>query len=373
MLKLRRRESRVLMLSVGVLLICAGCGSEDTDDPVDAGVTDDGSADDGSADDGSEDVGSTADGSIDDGSTADGGGDAFPRPIEFPGIAENGVFDPSIAADPSASRIWMSYSTVDCIPPDFCVGTRLAYSDDQGEQWHEAGLVINAYEDEPSPPVQHSGQPASWEHEVSNLVFDPAAPEGERWKLLWHRYLKVVDGDSQTDDRKFAFGWLSLKAASSPEELVDAPERKLFAAAGYDIATTVTTYNDGFIGPPEVRLASLDPALADCVVATEPGMFASEDTLYVSMLCLRDDADNPADIELLAWPYPNGPWEYRGTPLVSADANALDPAYSFYTAADLFDVDGTWYLLATPYDGNGARLSGCVGFTLDRFFRDGSA
>ena len=64
-------------------------------------------------------------------------------PVTIPGVAERGIFDPSIAATPLGQRAWMSYSAVNPSRrfPDRntrVIGTRLAYSDDAGATWNDA-------------------------------------------------------------------------------------------------------------------------------------------------------------------------------------------------------------------------------------------
>src|SRR5437899_1198386 len=112
-------------------------------------------------------------------------------PVTIPGVAERGIFDPSIAATPLGQRAWMSYSAVNPSRrfPDRntrVIGTRLAYSDDAGATWNDAGSTVNETKD-----VALGSKAGTWVSEVSSLVFDPAAPPEERWKLFWHHYLHV--------------------------------------------------------------------------------------------------------------------------------------------------------------------------------------
>ena len=65
------------------------------------------------------------------------------------------------------------------------ITTRLAYSDDQGATWTDLGSRIN---DISEPPAGSKAQ--TWVNEVSSLVYDPYAPQPERWKLFWHHYLR---------------------------------------------------------------------------------------------------------------------------------------------------------------------------------------
>jgi len=100
--------------------------------------------------------------------------------------------------------------------------------------------------------------------------------------LLWHRYLAVFEGGTNTTRRLFQHGWIGLKTAATPGALATATERKLFAGAGYDAT------NDTVIGPPEFRLDLLFPGAAQlgaCLVFSEPAVLTAVDGIYMAMKC----------------------------------------------------------------------------------------
>ncbi len=252
--------------------------------------------------------------------------------ILFPGIGDYGIFDPSLTYDPDGERIWMSYSEVDSSTwlADRKINTRLAGSDNGGDRWRVSGLVINQAEDVTLP----GDLEGTWEHEVSSICYDPYAPASERWKLLWHRYLSI--GQS----RLFEHGWIGMKAASAPEDLETASERKLFVGSSYDVVNNTT------IGAPEVQLDQLDPELNSCLVFSEPAVFAADNALYVCMLGAEGSSEN-GKIVLVKYPYPGGPWEYCGTFLLnSTDGPAL--GYHGFSAPSVYEKNGTFYLMVTP-------------------------
>jgi hypothetical protein len=288
--------------------------------------------------------------------------------IRFPGAGDLGVFDPAPASGPTRSHLWMSYSGVS----DLAVGsahiaavsTRLASSADRGATWDDTGVVLNPARVEGDPPPEFAGMPALWQHEVSRMVYDRRAATSERWKLVWHRYLHVDDGNAATDDRRFEYSWIGLKAASSPEELASAPERKLFAGLGYYLRPDVTSYNDSVSGAPEVRLDRLDPDLGDCVAFSEPGLRATSLALYVSLSCASTQPEG-SRIVLLKWPMPAGPWEYRGTLLRAGDAVAADPDFTSFTASELVAQGRRTYLIASPTVQPFDWYGGCLVFALE--------
>ncbi len=262
------------------------------------------------------------------------------KEILFNGIGSKGIFDPSLAFDAGTSRIWMSYSVVDQSvmwpAQNDTIGTRLAYSDDGGANWQDAGLEISTASDVnlPLPAPNNAG---TWNHEVSAIVYDPGAPVSERWKMLWHHYLWINGG------RFFQHGWIAMKTSPAP----DGPwsnERKLFVGSIYDSA------NDANIGPPEVQLDQMDAELNSCLAFSEPGMVATADALYVVLLGV-ESADNR--IVLLKWPYPNstGLWQYRGS-FLTGSIDAASFGYDGFTAPDMFAMGSNYYLITTPQTAN---------------------
>jgi polyhydroxybutyrate depolymerase len=258
-------------------------------------------------------------------------GAASPRTITFPGIGARGVFDPSLEA--AGDRIWMSYSAVEepadtpCASTIERVETRLAYSDDHGSTWTDAGLV-NAAQPLCLPAPASVGVRVN---EVSTLVRDPAAPAAARWKLLWHHYLWVRD--SRQGNRRFEHGWIGLREASTPGGLARAPERKLFVGSAYEAV------DDPVAGPPLVRLDRLHSALAGCLAFTEPGALATRRGLYVALRCVSPRTQKLVLLERGAR------WRYVGT--IADDL----------TAPELFLSKGRAYLIATALDAG--RYDGC--------------
>jgi hypothetical protein len=288
--------------------------------------------------------------------------------IRLPAAGELGVFDPAPASGPGRPRLWMSFSGVSDLEVGgahvSAVSTHLASSPDRGGVWDDTGLVINSARVEPAPPAELSGMPSVWQHEVSRMVYDRRAAVDERWKVVWHRYLLADDGNAATNDGHFEYSWIGLKVAASAPGLAAAPERKLFAGAGYYLRPDITTYNDGIGGPPEVRLDHLDPALGDCLVFTEPGLLATPRALYVSLSCALAQPEQ-GRIVLLRWLHPTGPWAYLGTLLRSADAATVDPSFTSFSASELAGGGRRLYLIVTPtvqpYDWYG----GCLVFALE--------
>lgn len=295
--------------------------------------------------------------------------DGVPNPagslaITFVGIGagagSHGIFDPSLAADPSQPRIWMSYSEVtDSVlwaGQNAWIRTRLASSDDAGATWTDAGLVVNPAEDVTLPfaPPNDAG---TWESEVSSITSDPMAPSNERWKLVWHHYLTV------NGVRHFEHGWIALRTAPDPTGPWSA-ERKLFAASLYDPA------NDVIIGPPEVQLDLLHPDLATTLVCTEPGLLATSHGLYV-VLHAADGTSANGRIVLVEQPAGSSSWFYRGSFLVN-DVDGPAAGVDGYSAPALFVKNGDPYLIATPavadyYSGTAVfRITGLQHAQLER-------
>ncbi len=287
---------------------------------------------------------------------------AFPRPLELPGAEPNGVFDPNLAYDPASGRLWITYSGVTGPAGSGLVSTHLAYSDDGGDSWCEAGIVNPAavvpVDDQPADKAQPD---AHWSHEVSALAVDPGAPPEARWRLIWHRYLHIDDGNAATDDRHFEHGWIAQRRAATPEELLTAEETKLFSGLAYHVDSSVEAYNDSVAGGKPDKRFDQDPDLGSCLAFSEPGLLAHAGTLYVAMFCYRGATEQ--DIVLVRLSHTTGEWSYAGTLLDVADAQAINPALENFNGADLFATGDEHRLVITPAAG-GAYL-GCLTYELD--------
>jgi hypothetical protein len=269
-----------------------------------------------------------------------------PSLIEIPvaGIpAELGNFDPAPTVD-AGGGVWMSYSHVSLDGSGLkLIETRLASSVDAGDSWADQGLSIN-----PAAADTIGPDTVAWAQEVSRLVYNPfaAGAGADPWIILWHRYLSLLSGTETL--RLFENGWIGMKSGNSAMTLAN--ERKLFTGALYNAA------NDTTIGPPEVRLDELDPALADCVAFTEPGVLPKSSGIYVSLLCAT--AAPPGKIILLRCDHHMSNCAYLGTLIDGSEAAVLDSGYDNFSASELVSVNGEDYLIVTPSEATIYR--GCV-------------
>ena len=67
--------------------------------------------------------------------------------IVIGGAGDLGIFDPALTCDPGTDRLWMSYSSIDTsiyYPSTlyWAVSIRLAFSDNNGTSWTDAGMVV---------------------------------------------------------------------------------------------------------------------------------------------------------------------------------------------------------------------------------------
>lgn len=309
------------------------------------------------------------------------GPSSIPERITFAGGGGLGIFDPSIAKDPSDSRVWMSYSAVD--PSVFystdlywTVSIRLAFSDDNGGTWQDGGVVVAPHIQTPVGPMTVTGGQAPidtlsagiWQSETSSLVYDPGALPSERWKLIWFQYLNADLVNYFLD-----YSWIAMKTASSPLGLAAAMPVKLFG--GFGIQS-----EGGNIGSPvfspiagtaavalnaDLTKAAVGESLSDlnaCVFA-EPGLAATGTAVYLSIFCV----DVSVMKEILVHFKCDAPctmtdaagWEYLGKLLTEADASAAT-GRDHYQAPAIVEQNGRNYLLATPVDTTfGSRYDGC--------------
>jgi hypothetical protein len=163
----------------------------------------------------------------------------------------------------------------------------------------------------------------------------------------------------------FDNGWIGMKSGSAPTTL--GGERKLFTGSAYNAANDVT------IGPPEVKLDTLDAALNDCVTFSEPGLLPKSGGIYVSLFCAT--AAPPGKIILLRCDHQMNNCSYRGVLIDGSEASVLDAGYDNFSASELVSVSGRDYLVVTPSEKTVYR--GCAIYRIDnldqaRIERDGA-
>lgn len=318
-------------------------------------------------------------------SSDDASGIAMPAPerVVFGGAGGLGIFDPSITRDPVSNRLWMSYSSVDTSvyylsSLYWAVSVRLAFSDDNGVSWQDAGIVVAPEVETLLGPLTESHPTASipansqgiWQSETSSLIYDPSAPLAERWKLVWFQYLNANLTSFFAD-----YGWIAMKMAPTPMGLATATPVKLFGGAGLqaDSSITVSPVFSPTGGSPAIQLntdltRSLGGAdLADlglCVFA-EPGIHATSDAVYLAIFCA--DASTMPITEYLVYFRCTSPcnmtsaasWEYLGRLLTPADAQ-IATGDDHYQAPALVENNGRTFLLVTPVDTTtDNRYNGC--------------
>ena len=271
--------------------------------------------------------------------------------VRLPGAPDHGIFDPSVAVD-GAGTIYLSLSGIGSTPAghgvgELAVGTYLATFADQGREWRLLGLV------NPSVPVVLRNVPSPhrgmWQSEVSALAFDPYAQPASRWKLFWHQYLNV------NGVRRFQHGWIAYKEAASPAELAAARAVKLITARAYDpVNDDAAGWTQPIIsGPALLPLARLSRDLSRCVAATEPGVLAKPEAVYLSLVCIRGSPFGllrfSNSVIVLRCTRPcraASSWSYVGTALAPRDAEAL--GMSKVSASDMFSTGGHDFLTVSP-------------------------
>jgi hypothetical protein len=157
------------------------------------------------------------------------------------------------------------------------------------------------------------------------------------WIILWHRYITSFDGVDSF--RLFDQGWIGMKSGSSAMTL--GSEVKLFTGSIYDAAT-----NNPLTGLPLYTLNTLDPALNECVVFTEPGLLPKANGIYVAMLCAT--ANLPGKIVLLRCDHDMNNCAYKGVLIDGSEASSLEAANDNFSAPELLTVNGDNYLIVTP-------------------------
>lgn len=258
------------------------------------------------------------------------------KPVEL------GIFDPAPTVD-EVGGFWMSYSHVSLDTSGLrLVETRVASSSDAGISWADAGLINSGL------AFMINADTVSWEQEVSRLVYNPFASTSgaDPWIILWHRYLSVLVGSETV--RLFDNGWIAMKSGNSATTL--GGERKLFSGSLYNTA------QNAILGAPEVTLNLLDPALADCIVFSEPGVLPKSSGIYVSLFCAK--ATPPGKTVLLRCDHEMRNCSYLGDLIDGSEAALINSNYDEFSASELVAVNGEDYLIVTPSDADTYR--GCA-------------
>ena len=262
-----------------------------------------------------------------------------------------GYGDPSLEYDAATGTLWLAYSWLntqvsDPGPPavfDLGVRTRLARSDDNGATFTFVRNV-NDMQMEAHPNTGVMG----WSvHEVSTLVKEPSGS----WQILWLKYFNPFGTASGVDERQEFLYWRST--AATPAFLGDN------SAVWGKFAATSSSW-----GAP-VDFNAI-PELADCILQTEPGLFALNGETYLATSCLvADGTGRRTDLERieLLRQTPGG-YDYVGTLLNGQDA--ADLGVDSIAQADLSVArDGSILLVVTPIMlGADPSHQGCVVFSI---------
>jgi len=312
-----------------------------------------------------------------------------PERIMFSGAGDLGIFDPSVARDPGTGRLWMSYSSVQTSvyyvsSTYWAVSIQLAYSDDNGVNWQDAGAMVAPKverllgpmtENHPTGSIPVNSQ-GIWQNEMSSIIYDPSAPLAERWKLIWVQYLNANLTSFFADH-----SWIVMKTASTPQQLANATAVKLFGGAGLqaDGSNTGAPVYSPTGGVPAIQLnTDLTQALGGanlaelnlCVFA-EPGLHATSSAVYLAVFC-ADATTNPVT-EYLVYFRCSSPcnmtsatsWEYLGRLLTPAGALAVT-GKDHFQAPTLVEKNTKTYLIVTPVDTtSGSRYAGCRVYEFD--------
>ena len=320
--------------------------------------------------------------------SACGGGSSATTPIErvtFTGAGDLGIFDPSVTRDTNSGLLWMSYSSVSTSPNYastlyWSVSIRLAFSDDNGVTWQDAGVAVSPVVERtdfgPMTEAHPTGDiPANtkgmWQSEMSTLIYDPnPANPNESWKLIWIHYFHG-DATSYFVD----YSWVSMKMAATPAGLEAAPAVKLFGGVGLQADNSIAgpPVYAPIGGAPLIQLNTDIPPVMDgedvtelnsCIFA-EPGLHATNSAIYMTIYCA--DASTIPLTEYIVHFRCNSPctitnaasWEYLGRLLSPTDAQAATSDHH-YQAPALAEKNGKTYLTVTPVDTtSGDRYNGC--------------
>ena len=270
-----------------------------------------------------------------------------------------GIFDPSLVYPAGAPGGALSYSSV---PAQNDIRTRIALSNDKGASWHFAAEANTPTD----VTIDCDGKTCTGRliDEVSSLLLDPDDPApARRWKLFTHRYL--VMGQSTL---RYELGHIALFTAPAPEgpwsgatKLLGWPSSSKLSSEG---ATTLTT--------------SI-PALADCVVLSEPGSLwipgggGAPSSVDLALTCIHPiGAGVGIRVELLRSVDHAVSFQHVAT-LVRADqAGCFGSTSPRISAPGLFSSGGHEYLVVSP-EVEGVGYQGCLTLAIENIATGGVA
>lgn len=244
-----------------------------------------------------------------------------------------GYGDPSLEYDETTGTLWLAYSWLniqvsDPGPPavaDLGARTHLARSDDNGASFTFV-RAVNEMAMEAHPDTGDLG----WStHEVPTIIKEPTG----NWQLLWLKYFNPY-GNPDVDERQEYLYWRTL--AATPDALGD--DSEVWAKSSATSASWGAPLDFNTI-----------PELANCVLQTEPGLFAYNNETYLATYCIVvDGSGRRTDLErlVLLRQTANG-YRFVGNILDARDANNL--GVDTIEQADISVArDGSIILIVTP-------------------------
>jgi hypothetical protein len=280
-------------------------------------------------------------------------GDPFatlePKPPPFCGYG-----DPSLEYDPASGTLWLSYSWLKALPSkgllpwapkvDLGVSTHLTRSDDGGRSFR----FVTAVNRTTRTKHPESGEDGWMMHEVSTLL---RKADG-RWQVLWLTYFdRIGKGPENRSDFHFV-----RARAGRPESVGPEAEPWLggrAAAAGFRVRH---------------RLSSL-PEISDCVVLTEPGLFARDGATYLAAGCIVFAGGRQQRERVVLLRQSAEGYRYLGELLDYPDAERLGAAHLDQTDLAV-SRSGEVILIVTPIrQGSGPKHQGCMVYSVDDLAR----
>lgn len=259
-----------------------------------------------------------------------------------------GIFDPSIVYPTDAAGGAMAYSAV---PDQETIRTHIAVSSDHGATWTFAAET-NTPEAATELSTECGGTTCTGHliSEVSSMIYDADDPDtSKRWKLFAHRYLV---GPNVT--LHYAIGTITLQTAAQPQGPWTAPTKLI----GWNSDSTYSS--TGIVA----NVSTMGGTAGDCIALTEPGAIWLPGVIDLAVGCIYLDNSVPKiRIELLRSTTHGTAWTSVSTLLAANDATCGATSSPGLNGADLFALNGTEYVVATPSDANGYR--GCLVFPLD--------
>jgi hypothetical protein len=278
-----------------------------------------------------------------------------------------GVFDPALAYDPSANKVWLAYGAQEpSVKNDVLMHVRLAFSSADGgcrSFTQAAGGFEGKPDDILAPDGQTVFRSGEWRAETPAIVYDPD-DKGREWKLYAYKYFWAKNDPVYALQVAQHYGMIVYKYSADPAQGWSTEQWLFSPAADYP----PPPYDQMVL----LKLNQLDPSLANISTYARPSVLYKDGALVMTLSAFTDGTTPDRVVMIVSRDHGNS-WKYAGAPLTAADIRKMG-GFTKLSGAALIEEKGQVYLAAVLGDearrGQGAFIFGFEDFNKGVLRRD---